>query len=786
MKPILYPPEEREFNSNGLGVLSDAISCVVTWEGNGIFDLTMEYPMGGIHFDKIADRCIIMAIPTPYRDPQPFRIVDVIKNMDGTATITANHVAYDLAGVPVEPFTAANAPDAFAKINQNTATESGFNFWTNLTSTTAFSVVVPTPVWSILGGSEGSLLDVYGGEYEFDRWTVKLYNKLGQDNGAVIRYGKNLTDLEQERNLNYLYTGVFPYWADQDGNVTVCDEKIIPVEGSFNFVNIFVLDLSSEFEDKPTSEQLKSRTQQYIKDNDFGKPRVSITLTHEILEQTDEYAGLSLLERCSVFDTVHVQFEELGVDATARITSAETDVLRERYNSLKVGSIEANISDTIAGQQTEIQKRPTVSSVQKIAEALASTVTGAKGGAVRLLDKNGDKMPDEFYIGNNEDPAKATKVWRFNYEGFAGSKNGYNGPFSVVATFDGMYADFIVAGTLNAAQVNVINLVADNITSGTLDAAKIRVINLDASNINTGTLNADLINAGTLKSILISSNDGSSYWNLSTGQAVLSNVTASGAMDSREGSLRTSVRNGGLYSYINEQLAAAIYGYTESNQDMGSMRLYGLKNDGGRSNFAVVRAMVDGGAIALYDPDDNLQLQVTRGVVIAKGLGISGEKNRIVDTSFGKIKMHAVESPQPNFVDFGCGECDENGLCILTLDGRFAETVSQNQAPVWMVTPTGPGQMWVENGYFATVHGEPHQTFNWCAACPQRGYEDQYADPWGVDKVPDPEPVGAVAAGILPESDTAAESEEASLWSWMESASKSIDEQQNNILEVVQ
>ena len=476
MKPILYPPEERDFNSNGLGVLSDAISCTVTWEGNGIFDLTMEYPMDGIHFDKIADRCIIMAIPTPYKDPQPFRIYDTIKNLDGTATIYANHVAYDLEGVPVRAFSADSVVSAMASIENNAVTHSGFTFWTNKNTAAHFSVDAPASIWKILGGSEGSILDVYGGEYEFDRWNVKLHDHLGQDNGVVIRYGKNMTDLEQERNLATLYTGIYPYWQGSDGKIVTCSPEVVPVDGTFGYTKILTLDASAEFQDEPTPEQLKAYTEQYIKSNDVGKPRVSITVSHEMLEQTDEYSGLSLLERCSVFDTVTVQFEKLGVNVKAKIASADTDVLLERYISLKVGSVRSNIADTIAGQQTELEKVPNTSDVQAIADRITQALLGAKGGSIRLLDTNGDEMPDTLYIADNPDPAKAVKVWRFNYEGWGASSNGYNGPFEMSAALGiGIYADYITAGTLSAnlMRAGVLQDRTGNVFKLDLDAGKL-------------------------------------------------------------------------------------------------------------------------------------------------------------------------------------------------------------------------------------------------------------------------------------------------------------------------
>ncbi len=286
MIPVLFPPGATEWTTQGVGALSDAISCTATEERNGIYELEMQYPVGGIHFDEITDRSIIYAIPSPYREPQPFRVYRVTKPLNGVCTyyarhITydlsgiplnpftainapaamagpqpfrvyrvtkplngvctyyARHITYDLSGIPLNPFTAINAPAAMAGLQSHAALQSPFTFWTDKTTTARFSVPVPIATRSVLGGHEGSILDVYGGEYEWDAYTVKLYNHRGHDNGVRILYGKNLTDIEQDRNISNVYTGVYPYWTDADGgNMVVCNPKIIQVPGKYDFINV--------------------------------------------------------------------------------------------------------------------------------------------------------------------------------------------------------------------------------------------------------------------------------------------------------------------------------------------------------------------------------------------------------------------------------------------------------------------------------------------------------------------------------------------------------------------
>ena len=494
MIPILFEPSERDFKSQGLGALSDAISCTVTEERNGAYELEMQYPKGGIHFEEIKDRCIIYAIPSPYRVAQPFRIYRITRPMNGIVIIYAQHISYDLNGVPLNPFSAGNVSEAMLGLQGNAAVDNPFTFWTDKATIANFSVTVPSTTRSVLGGQTGSILDAYGGEYEWDGFVVKLHGERGQDNGVVIRYGKNLTDIEQDRNISNVATGIYPYWTGGEDNLVTCSPKVVPAPGTYDFIRVVPVDFSEDFEEAPTPGQLQERAEGYVIANKIGVPIVKIKASFVQLEQSEEYKGLSLLERCDLCDTVTIQFEELGIDVKAEIVQIETDVLLERYNSVEIGDARSNIADTIASQSKEIANKPNTSKVERIANSIAADILGANGGTIRLLDTNGDGDSDTLYIADNSNPALAKKVWRFNYEGWGASVNGYDGPFTIAASLEnGLYADFMAAGTLNASLIDVVNLSANSITSGILRSK-------DGSSyfdLNNGELNA----VGSLKSV---------------------------------------------------------------------------------------------------------------------------------------------------------------------------------------------------------------------------------------------------------------------------------------------
>ena len=358
MIPILFPSTATDFSTRGLGPLSDCISCTVTEQRNGIYELEMQYPLTGLHYGDITDRSIILAIPSPYRAAQPFRVYQITRSMSGTATIYAQHLSYDLAGIPVEPFSQDSLTMALTWLSTHSAIDNPFSFSADFSSSADFGFSAPTACRSLLGGVDGSILDVYGGEYEFDGYDVILHSQRGRDNGVTIRYGKNLTDLSQDSSTANLVTGIYPYWQNSEtGALVTCSPAVVSAPGTYDFQQVIPVDFTSDFEGQPTPEQLRDRAEQYISDNSIGVPSVSTTVSFVQLEQMSGYEDLALLERCDLCDTVTVEYPALGVSAKAKIVTVVTDVLLERYNSMEIGSVRANVAQTIGDQQAAIDSQ---------------------------------------------------------------------------------------------------------------------------------------------------------------------------------------------------------------------------------------------------------------------------------------------------------------------------------------------------------------------------------------------------------------------------------------------
>lgn len=738
MTPVLFGAGAATYETQGLGALADALTCEISEELNGEYELEMTYPVSGRRYSDLKNRCIIVAKPDPYRGEQPFRIYRITRPLNGVITVYARHISYDLSGVPVAPFTASSAAAAMQALAAHAAVSSPFSFWTDISSGASVEVAVPTSTRAVLGGTDGSILDTYHGEYEWDGFTVRLRSHRGQDNGVRIAYGKNLTDIQQDENIADLATGVIGYWAGSDG--TLVQTGVVDAPGTYNFDRIITVDFSSDFEEQPSTSQLTQRVQQYISDNGVGVPDVSISVSWVNLEQYSGYEGLSLLERVSLGDTVTVEFPPLGVEATARVVKTAYDVLHDRYVSADIGSVQANIADTIAGQQQQLQQVPNKTEIQQIAQSIADAIMGAKGGSVRLLDTNGDGEPDTLYIADNPDPAKAVKVWRFNYMGWGASSNGYNGPFEMSAALgQGMYADFITVGTLTAILIKsadgraMIDLSTGNVSfSG-------NSVTIDSDNFKLSA-SGEVTAMGAFTSKNGVSGPGHNESVLSSGQLAFTRTVNSG-----------ETRN-----------AIVMYGEGQ-NASHGRIMVYGTGSDNRQQDDVVILGYFDGGQVIIKDASGGATISLYgamgRGdfegdvdIRGATGLGVShtvscqdlnawGDKKRVVPTSFGNLGLNALETPQPQFADVGGGVCGVDGLCIIEPDPRYAETISATAAARWIVTPTSPGELWVETrGHEAVVHGAPGQSFDWACFCVQKGYDGVYADPSDAARPPDVNP----------------------------------------------
>ena len=475
------------YTGNGLGGLSDAIECIVTHEINGQYELFMRYPITGIHYDELGNGKIIMGKPDDFTDEQPFRIYRITKPLNGVVSIYARHICYDCQGIIVEPFSADSLTTAISTVPTKCTPSSPITLQTTRSVASSMTIKEPRPLWKLLGGQAGSFLDVYGGEWEFDKLTAKLVTQLGQDRGVSIRYGKNLTQLEQDGTIESTYSGVFPWWYDAETNTLVTlTEKYVAVAGSIVTDRLLSLDCSDDFDTQPTEQDLRDRANAYITANSVGNLKSSWKVS---FVDTEDF-----IDKVALGDTLHVFYEALGVNATARAVKTEYDVLKGKYKSITVGRVKQNLASIIVSQneETEQQFKNTKSDYEsKIDEATYSITHGA--GTFRIIYNGYDIQ--EILSLDNSDLSQALSVWRWNNGGFGHSSTGYAGPYTLALLPDGsINASMITTGTLNANVIRA-GLITDALgyNSWNLDTGAFSITN-GSINISTAYETQDIIN----------------------------------------------------------------------------------------------------------------------------------------------------------------------------------------------------------------------------------------------------------------------------------------------------
>lgn len=382
---ILYEYTETAFTNNGLGCLNDATSCSVKETLNGEYELEMEYPVNGIHYSDIQLRRIILAKPNSYDQTQPFRIYSISKPIGGIVTVNAEHISYDMSGLPVRgalEHYAWYVNDVFEHIRNNSVYPCPFTFSSDITEEKKdISLSKPRSVKAFLGTEEG-LLSLFGGEWEFDRYKAILHKERGQNRGVSIEYGKNLTDVTQDEACSEMYTAVYPYYYQEDDGLQRLDDDVVKILDT-PYKNVYVLDLSSEFDEMPTQDQLRAKTQEYIKENKLDKPKVSLKVS---FIQNPEV--IEALQDVRLGDTVGVKFIKIGVDTTSRCINYDFNVLTEQYNSIELGEPTKTIVDTMTSTSSRIDAaNSAIDDTQDNLDDEIDRATDAEGALSTRIDK---------------------------------------------------------------------------------------------------------------------------------------------------------------------------------------------------------------------------------------------------------------------------------------------------------------------------------------------------------------------------------------------------------------
>jgi len=483
MNPILYPKGTTQFNTNGIGRIH-CTRAVCIEERNGIYEVEFDVPITDTHYSEIQEGMIVACWHDETKTLQPFDIYKRSAPIGGVVTFYAHHISYRLAHTILEPFTASSVTQAFATFGYHSVTDNGFTFWTDKTTAGTFTVHVPVSIKEILGGVDGSILDVYGGgEYEWDGFTVKLHQNRGQDNGVRIVYGKNLTNLVHDYDISTVFNAVAPFWRSNNKDeeiVVTLPEHYVALNGVTEIIAV-PLDLSGEFQEQPTIEQVRNRARKYLESTEAKDPNENITVEFAQLWQTAGYENFAALQRVSLCDTVTVSYPDLGLtEVKKKVIRTEYNILAERYDRMELGTARTNFSEVMKAQIADaiMQRVPTITFLRNALKTATDLIKGGKGGHV-VINTDADGHPNEILIMDTDNIQTAVNVIRMNMNGIAFSNSGYDPEAFVTAwTIDGGF---------------------------------------NANFINSGSVTADILKGGIITDL-----KGKNYWNLTTGDISIS------------------------------------------------------------------------------------------------------------------------------------------------------------------------------------------------------------------------------------------------------------------------
>ena len=422
MRPILYNANETAFETYGLGEI-DATKAQVTRERNGNYTLYIEYPASGPLAGTFKNDMRIKSDAGLRTKNQTFFISRISKDSTGILKIYAKHISHLTEKMAIRNNTNATgtAQAALAIWALNALGGIRFDTWSDidLTSKTSWNIADFKTARDVLGGVKGSILDVWGGEYEFDNTVIRLHKQLGRKSPTVLEYGRNILRAEDDQDIEGAYTSVYPYATYTPENqgtgeggatsqqITVeLPEKYVdgPYIGLYNERRVLIVDFSSNFKDKevPTIDKLRRLAKEYAINNRLGLPKINTKIEYVDLSKTLDYKLTQILEEAELCDIVPVYYPQIGLTSEdAKLTTIVYDVLLEQNDSVEVGVIgdgfKSSMTSNLSGKIDDLANNQ-----QRLVNTLPNYLLNAQGNKVwyNRPDNKEHKVGDIWFEKN--------------------------------------------------------------------------------------------------------------------------------------------------------------------------------------------------------------------------------------------------------------------------------------------------------------------------------------------------------------------------------------------------
>lgn len=771
----LHSSKETNFNNNGLCVLDNAISCIVSEEANSIFSLELEYPIikGDKKREHLKEGNIIKA-STPKLSNQLFRISNK-RILGDTIVVYAMHIFYDLLGCFIEDTrpTLQSGVLALPYILQGTVDPHRFTGQSNISNISTANYIRKNVVESLIGDLDQSFLSRWGGEVERDNFNIKIDATIGQDRGYTIKYGKNLEGIEETIDMSGIITKIMATGLNANDTTLMLPEKYILSKYINNYPNprtteFHYTELKVNEENGITKELIYADLREKVKElydvQKIDLPKFNYKVNFIDLSKTEEYKDYKVLNQVYLYDTVTINNINLGLDFKGKVISYKWDSILDKYLEIELGDFKDNLSTNFTKIQAVLHDISEVIKQDKTDLELAidhatNLMNNALGGYV--VKRNG-----EILIMDTEDPNTCLKCWKWNINGLGYSSTGYNGRYELAMTMDGrINANFVTTGVLNA---NLVQTGALRSKDGSVN------INLDNGSFRIGGNGAVAehtpkgskylhFNGGytqvTARGLQIVTSGGRTAFKVDDSGYIYNEYGVSSRVAPGE---KLTLSNGVTLADDKCSTLLRAFGiWHESVDDKYNMRI-ASKNEIWFKNLAdewqTTRSLwsyaqqfrVDNGCVLRENSLDTLapskRLWLNNGggapnqptiTLVGDGMGslgelacqkltVNGQKNRIVQTeNYGVRALNAVESADCFFIDKDIAET-VNGTCKVYIKPIFKETISTSNYFVDF-TKYGEGDMWVEEitkDYFV-MKSKRDIKFVWTITAKQKGYENE-------------------------------------------------------------
>lgn len=426
----IFNATDTDFNTAGNIIINPLYCHEVKKKSLNGWYIDVEIPIKYKEYIKADKLCVVKT--KSKLNPQAFRINKNIKYTTKKIKFTAEHVMFDsrkYALLDVRP-TDLNGLNGLKYINERTDKTSPFS----IVSSDVENINTVYLVRKNLLEAWEIFEERWGGVFDADNWNISFKQKVGNDNGETIAYGKNMQGFEILEDWSNVCTKILPVGP----NGLLLKEVYLESEVQYEVPYTKIVEFQTKLESEEQTEanllnELKNNAEEYLKE--YCIPQVSYTVESNINQKLE------------IGDTIKVLHPSVKI--FTEVLEYEYDLILNKVISLTFGNYKRDVKAKFDSIKNNIETiKQSVSNQEITIKEQTDLINSLNKKGYVYIDEN------EILILDQLPKEKAKNVWRFGLGGIGFSSNGYEGPFETAITMDGkINADFIKAGTMSTARI---------------------------------------------------------------------------------------------------------------------------------------------------------------------------------------------------------------------------------------------------------------------------------------------------------------------------------------------